>query len=342
MSKILKSFLILAIVFSSLLYIFYKKSINSSLSKEYFAIDFSIESGEGVNAIANKLKNESLIASEFYFKIYIWKRDADKMLQAGDYVLSPSMTMKEVVDYFISGNVVLSEKDVKIINGWNLKDIATSFQKNNISSSKDFLSLVESPVNKWVFNFDKPSLLSDIPRGHDLEGYIYPDTYRVYNNASISDILKKAFANFDLKLSQEMRNEIKKQGKSLHEILTLASIVEKEVRSSDDKKIVAGILLKRLDIGMRLEVDSTINYITGKNDPGASYIDLEIDSPYNTYRNYGLPPGPICNPGISSIIAAIYPEESPYLFYLNRQDTLETIFSKDYNEHIRNKNKYLK
>ena len=342
MLKILKSLAILLIVFSSLFYIFYKKSINSSVAEDYLPVNFLIEKGDGVNIISSGLIKNNLIVSELYFKIYLWKNKTDKMLQAGDYVLSPDMTMKEIVDYFINGDVVLAEKDIKIIEGWSLKDVAQNFEKNNISSSRDFLNLVESPVNKWVFDFDKPDFLNDVPRGHDLEGYIYPDTYRVYNNASVSDILKKALSNFDMKLSQEMRDEIKKQGKSLHDILTLASIIEKEVRSEEDKKIVAGILLKRLSIGMRLEVDSTINYITGKNDPGATYLDLQIDSPYNTYRNYGLPPGPICNPSISSIEAVIYPKESAYLFYLNRQDTLETIFSKDYDEHIRNKNKYLK
>ena len=93
---------------------------------------------------------------------------------------------------------------------------------------------------------------------------------------------------------------------------------------------------------MKLEVDSSVNYATGKSDPSASYVDLQIDSPYNTYKYFGLPPGPISNPGFRAIKAAVYPEESPYLFYLNRQDTGETIFSQDYNEHIRNKNKYLK
>ena len=342
MLKILKSFLILIVVFTSLFYFFYKRSIDSSVTEDYSPINFSIEKGDAVSLISRRLIENNLISSELYFKVYLWQNKSDKMLQAGDYILSPNMTMKEIVNFFIKGDVVLAEKDVKIIEGWNLKDIAFSFEENNISNSEDFLELIETPVNKWVFDFNKPDFLNDIPEGHDLEGYIYPDTYRVYNNASVSDVLKKALDNFDVKLSQDMKDEIRNQGKSLHDVVTLASIIEKEVISDEDKKTVAGILLKRIDIGMRLEVDSTINYITGKNDPGATYLDLEIESPYNTYRNYGLPPGPICSPSISSIEAAIYPKESPYLFYLNRQDTLETIFSKDYNEHLRNKNKYLK
>jgi UPF0755 protein len=342
MLKIIKSLLILIIIFSLLFYFFYNNSINTSVSKNYSPVDFSIEKGDGVAIVSQKLLNNNLINSDFYFRIYLWKNKIDKKLQAGKYVLSPSMNMKEIINYFVNGETVSEERNVKIIEGWSLFDIANSLEENNISSAKDFLEATEKPVSKWSFDFQKPEFLIDVPVGHDLEGYIYPDTYRIYNNASVSDIIEKALNNFDKKLSESIRAEIENQERSLHDVLTLASIIEKEVINDKDKKIVSGILLKRLDIGMRLEVDSTINYITGKNDPSASYSDLEIDSPYNTYKNYGLPPGPICNPSISSIEAAVYPEESNFLFYLNRQDTLETIFSEDYDEHIRNKNKYLK
>ena len=197
-------------------------------------------------------------------------------------------------------------------------------------------------MSNWQFSFTKPGFLDSVPKGVDLEGYLFPDTYRVFNDVSDEEIVKKLLNNFDKKLSPELRQKIARQGKTIHEIITMASIIEKEVSSEADRPIVAGILYKRIKNGMRLEVDSSINYITGKNDPGANYADLEIDSPYNTYKNYGLPPGPICNPGLAAIKAAVYPEESAYLFYLNRQDTGETIFSKTFDEHIKNKNKYLK
>jgi len=342
MIKFLKSIFILLVVFSSLFYFFYKKSIDSSVDDKYYSYDFEIKKGEGVSSVAQELFDKNLISSNLYFKIYLWRNDLDKKLQAGKYILSPSMTMREIVQSFVDGETVSREKDIKIIEGWDLAEIAHSFEENNIFNSKDFLSIAEKPVSKWSFDFEKPSFLNNLPKGDDLEGYLYPDTYRIYNHASISDVIQKALNNFDKKLSHELRLEIERQGRSIHDVVTLASIIEKEVRIDKDKKIVSGILQKRMEIGMKLEVDSTINYITGKSDPGASYLDLDIDSPYNTYKNYGLPPGPICNPSISSIIAAVYPEKSPYLFYLNRQDTFETIFSKNYEEHIRNKNKYLK
>ena len=188
----------------------------------------------------------------------------------------------------------------------------------------------------------KPDFLNDAPADANLEGYLFPDTYRIFRDATAEDIIAKMLDNFNGKLSPAMRADISKQGKSIHDIVVMSSIVEKEVRSAADKKIVAGILYKRLELGMKLEVDVTINYISGKNNPSSALEDLQIDSPYNTYKYYGLPPGPIANPGLDAIMAAIYPEKSPYLFYLNRQDTGETIFSKTYEEHLRNKAKYLK
>ncbi len=175
-----------------------------------------------------------------------------------------------------------------------------------------------------------------------LEGFLFPDTYYISYNVSSNEIIKKMLDNFDKKLTSDLRAEIKKQGKSVKEIVTLASIVEKEVYKEEDKKIVAGIFLKRVVLGMPLDADSTINYITGKNSPMPTSGDLAAESLYNTYLNKGLPPGPISNPSLSSIKAAIYPEDSPYLYYLNRQDTKETIFSKTFEEHLENKNKYLK
>jgi len=145
-------------------------------------------------------------------------------------------------------------------------------------------------------------------------------------------------SNFEKKLTQELKDEIQKQKKSVFDIITMAAMLEKEVRTLSDKKIVSGILWKRLEAGMPLQIDATINYITGKSDPGATIKDTKIDSPYNTYKYKGLPKGPISNPGMSSITAAIEPTDSPYWFYLSDG---ATYFSKTLEEHNVNKAKYL-
>ncbi|MFA7663080.1 MAG: endolytic transglycosylase MltG, partial [Patescibacteria group bacterium] len=172
-------------------------------------------------------------------------------------------------------------------------------------------------------------------------GYIFPDTYHITTTATAEEIMDKALSNFGNKLTPELRAEIKAQGKTIYEIITLASIVENEVAKAEDMKIVAGIFWNRLDIGMGLQSDATINYITSGKTTRPTADDLKIDSPYNTYKYRGLPPGPIANPGIASIEAVINPTKTDYLYFLTTPDK-QTIFSKTFEEHVAAKNKYLK
>jgi len=157
---------------------------------------------------------------------------------------------------------------------------------------------------------------------------------------SEEDLIKKTLNNFDKKLKASTRDEISKQGKTIFEVLTLASIIEREVPNKVDKKMIADIFLKRLKVGIGLQSDATINYVTGKGLAQPSYADLEIDSPYNTYKYRGLPPGPISNPGIDSIEAVVYPTSNDYYYFLTTHEG-EVIYSIDYDEHLTNKAKYL-
>lgn len=325
-----------------LYYFSYNTSVNKPKNMQGDPIEFTVKSGDSVERIAKNLESMKIINSARYFRIFVWLEDLGTSLQAGTFMISPSMSLRDIVNTLATGDSVSRERIVKIIEGWNISDINEYLDNNDILENNQYLSKASQKIGEWQYNFEKPSFLAETPQSADLEGYLFPDTYKIFVDASTDDIIEKQLDNFGKKLSQELRDEIKKQGKSIHDIVTMASIIEKEVSQEKDRALVSGILYKRINIGMRLEVDSSINYITGKNDPAAASADLEVESPYNTYRNYGLPPGPICNPSLSAIKAAIYPEASNYLFYLNRQDTKETIFSKDYNEHLRNKAKYLK
>ena len=162
------------------------------------------------------------------------------------------------------------------------------------------------------------SFLTDAPGSASLEGYLYPDTYHIAAEQTPADIVRQMLENFDRKLTSELRTEIKKQDKKIFDNVTMASIQEKEVRSPEDKKVVAGILWKRLGRGMPLQADSTLLYPAAGAE--ANVPNKLIDSPYNTYIDPGLPIGPICNPGIESIEAAVYPSDSGYLFYLSAKD----------------------
>ena len=340
----MKKILILTISLAALAlisYSVYNTSINSGLGSAEDIVSFEVKPGEGVKSIAANLVDKDLLESSFFFETYIWRSENETRLQAGVYELNRGMSIVQIVDKLIGGDIVSKEKNIKLLEGWTIADMDEYFTKNKILEEGEFIKKVGHDQH-LSFDFEKSDYLDDSQIGINLEGYIFPDTYRIFEGATSEEILKKTLDNFNDKLSPELRAEIKSQNKSIHEIITLASIIEKEVFLEEDMAIVAGILYKRMEIGMRLEVDSSVNYISGKSDPSVTYADLQIDSPYNTYKYDGLPPGPICNPGLQAIIAAIRPKESPYLFYLNRQDTGETIFSKDFNEHIRNKNKYLK
>jgi UPF0755 protein len=187
-----------------------------------------------------------------------------------------------------------------------------------------------------------------------LEGYIFPDTYFVAKSASANNVIQKALDNLSAKLTPQMRTDISAQHKTIYQILTMASIVEREVgrnttRLTDtdlaqldtERKLVAGIFYKRLALGIPLQSDATVTYITKKKDPSATIADTQIDSPYNTYKNKGLPPGPISEPSLSSIEAAIYPQSSDYLYFLSAPDGT-AIFAKTLQEQDANKTKYLK
>jgi len=277
---------------------------------------FRIESGDGLSRIAANLEDQGFIRGDIFFNIYVYLEGEESALKAGDYLLSSSMSIKEIADKIISGEA--EGLKITIIEGWDIKDIAEYLLGLNICSEEEFLRVAEGN-----------------------EGYLFPDTYRITSTASPFDLVSIMRDNFDKKLTSDLRAEIEKQGKTIFEIITMASIIEKEVITLEDKKLVSGILWKRIKIGMPLQSCATIAYITRKNSTKISVEETQIDSPYNTYKYRGLPIGPICNPSLDSILAAIYPEESNYLYYLSTPER-ETIFSRTFEEHNIAKAKYLK
>jgi UPF0755 protein len=252
------------------------------------------------------------------------------------------LTIREIVKILATGEALSKERKITIVEGWNINDIDKYFKENNIISDNSFINMAKAAIGNWQLEIERPEFLSDAPLSANLEGYLFPDTYRIFKDAAAEDIVKKMLINFNDKLTDEMRNEIARQGKTIYEVVTMASIIEKEVRTPEDIKIVSGIFWDRIKYGQSLESCATLAYILGVNKEQYSIEDTKIDSPYNTYRNPGLPPGPICNPGLNAINAAIYPQYTEYNYFLNRQDTGETIFSKTLDEHNRNKAKYLK
>jgi UPF0755 protein len=205
-------------------------------------------------------------------------------------------------------------------------------------STEGFGDLVKNPEyfrEKYGYDF-----LADIPQGKTLEGYLFPDTYFFLKNAASEDIIKKMLDNFGEKLTPDLRTEIENQKKSIYDVITMASIIEGEVKSENDRQIVSGIFWKRVNDNRTLQSCATLAFILGENKKQYTFLDTRVDSPYNTYLNKGLPPGPINNPGLDSIKAAIYPETTDYNYFLTDPKTGQTIFSKTIEEHNANKAKY--
>ncbi len=296
-------------------------------------IIYNAKRGIGDEDIANDLKEQGIIRSSLFFEFYVVISRQHSKLQAGRYNLSSSMSVAEIVKKFVSGNVI--KERIIIFEGWDTKDIALYLESEKLYPKKDFLDLLKKDFNSEF------SFLRSKPKDLSLEGYIFPDTYYINSGEKIEDFLMVTLANFDRKLTPDLRKEISSQNKSIFQIITMASIIEKEVRSTEDKKIVSGLLWKRIESGMPLQVDATVNYITDKNDPRVTIKDTKIDSPYNTYKYQGLPLGPISNPGMDSILASIYPTKSEYWYYLSASRTGKTIFSKTLEEHNRAVAKYL-
>ncbi len=240
-------------------------------------------------------------------------------------------------------NILTKAPDISItfLEGWSNEEIGSYLEKNQITTQKDFLVALD---NVDVTNYP---FLASKPKSASLEGYIFPDTYFIPKNVATSTnintlIIKKALDNFAKKVTPDMQVQAEKRGMDLYKILTLASVIEKETGpTATEKKTVAGIFYNRLNIGMPLQSDATVNFATQKNQPSPSQADTEIDSPYNTYKYKGLPPGPICNPSLNSIMAALYPTDTDYMYFLHNQKTGQAIFAKTYEDHLKNKQKYL-
>ncbi len=334
--RIFSILVLLAAVFILGGYLFYSSAISKKNSDFSETKKFTIQAGESSEDISKRLREEGLITSSFIFNIYAWQTKKDDKLRAGEYNIPKNISIKDIIG-ILSSMRALEQNKITIIEGWENTEIAQYLDGKGISKKKDFLNALKKRSLWW----DDYEILWDLPNGVDLEGYLFPDTYLVFKNASNDDIIKKMILNLDKKIDAQVRKDIKDQNMNIHKILTLASIIEKEVISEEDRAIVSGIFHKRLKEGIGLQADSTVNYITGKNKTRSSLDDISLDNPYNTYKYRGLPPGPINNPGFSAIRAAVYPKDSPYFYFLTTPEG-QVIYSKNFDEHIAAKKKYLK
>lgn len=330
-------FLSYLIIFLAIVFLYLDYQAGKPILSDSESTIFVIEGGDGLKQIAENLEKEKFIKNKNYFIVYTVFRNLRKNFLPGEYQIEEESSTKEIID--ILTNPQIRDKTVTFVEGWDNREIARHLSEQGFFSQEEFLERVENVS----FFQEKYSFLKDFNKDEkikSLEGFIFPDTYRLPLKPTTDDVIFRALNNFGRKINNQLLEEIEKQGRDPYQVLVLASIVEKEVFAKEDRQIVAGIFLKRLTAGMALQADSTINYLTGKSDRQARLRDLEIDSLYNTYKYRGLPPGPICNPSLDSIVATIYFQESPYWFFLNAEDET-TIFSKTFEEHKKNRIEYL-
>lgn len=329
----------LLIIFCFLIISYFYEQIKTPLSKDEIEQTIIIERGKRIKEIAKELEEANLIRGSFYFQFYTFLRNK-RNLQAGEYLLSPSMSISQIVETLSFGKVVRHEVKITIPEGFTVKQIDARLVEAGLIQPGELISfnvknLVPLSPEATPRRVDSQFLVSS------LEGYLFPDTYIFTKEVSLEEIIKRINDNFNKKLTEQIREEIKRQNKTIGQIIILASIIQQEAFSNQEMPKLAGIFYNRLEIGMPLQSDVTVNYVTGKKLRQPTIEDTKIDSPYNTYLYKGLPPSPISNPGIDAIKAAIWPEKTDYLYFLHPLNG-PTIFSRTQEEHIGNKAEWLR
>jgi UPF0755 protein len=291
--------------------------LTSPAGKDDTPVLFTIEPGESLNAIANRLQSEKLVKDPDLFKRYLQYNGLDASIEAGDFELKQTMTIQQIAKALQEGRI--AELNVRIPQGKRLEEIATSVASQVPISSTEFLKLAQD-AGQWKAQFD---FLNDLPAGATLEGYIFPDTYSLpRDKVTARAVVLAALRNFDKQVTPQMRADLQAEGRTLYDAIRLASIVEREAGVEQERPTIAGVYLNRLNDGIALDADPTIQYALGNtSDPDTWWPQITQDdyqgvqSPYNTYVNVGLPPSPIANPALASIQAAIYPEKHDYYFF---------------------------
>ena len=302
---------------------FIKTPFNPSATEKLFII----KPGENLKSIAANLEKESIISNSTYFTLFTKFKKADKKLQAGEYILSAAKSPRQILRILQKGKVKLYK--ITIPEGLNINGVAWLVEKNLLCNKMEFKSLCNN----------RPFINSFGIKATSLEGYLFPDTYFFPKNVSCKKIIANMVEHFNKVFTKEWELRAKNMGFSVHDIVILASIIEKETGDASERPIIASVFHNRLKKNMRLESDPTVIYGIKNFDGNIKRKHLKMLTPYNTYKIKGLPIGPIANPGALSLQAALNPATTPYLFFVSKKDTTHK-FSKTIGEHNRAVKKY--
>lgn len=313
--------------------------VESRASEENTLTIFRVESGETAREVASHLQEEGLITDQTVFRRLLQYRGADQSLEAGIYELMPNMTMDEIILVLQDGR--LQEITFTFLEGWRAEQMATVLEEAGLVSAEEYLRLIKQPNR---FNYD---FLSELPAGSSLEGYLFPDTYiAIKGQASAESIINTQLTTFERRVTPELRAAATQNGVTLNQAIILASLVEREAVVAEERAIIAGVYMNRWRDGTVLNADPTIQYALGYQADSEQWWkraltteDLQIDSPYNSYTQIGLPPGPIASPGLDSIRSTILAPKTDYYYFVSRNDGTHA-FAVTFEEHLDNVEQY--
>lgn len=278
--------------------------------------------GAHASVIADRLKKAKLIRSETVFKLAVRFYGGGEDMKAGEYRISPGLGVFEIIDKLVAGDA--EAQWVVIPEGMGLSDIARRLENRRLAKRSSFLRLARRKPKSLGLNV--PVSLSST------EGYLMPDTYKFPKRISERQIIKEMLENWEQKVYRPNAALFRASSLPLDKLMVVASMIEREAKVDKDRALISSVIRNRLAKNRKLEIDATVIYALGGHKKELSLADLKVKSPYNTYYKVGLPPGPICNPGLESVMAALKPAKTPYLYYVARPDGSH-IFSETYEQH---------
>jgi len=302
-------------------------------------VRITIDKGMKAQKVAELLENNGLIRNAKIFGGWLKLKDEGSRFQAGIYEMTPGMTREEIVAKLNKGDIIApATMRFTIPEGWTVMQMADRLSQNGHFSKDQFLQAAANPAN-WSGSVWTSQIPLDASLRYPLEGYLFPETYEMKTESSAVDIINRMLAELDKKLNllpDDWQVTMQERDLTLHQLLTIASLVEREVVVDEERPIVSGVIANRLNKKMPLQIDATIQYLLDK--PKELLVDdLKVESPYNTYLNPGLPPGPIATPSLKSIEAALYPEETDYYYYVTKKDGSNThLFAATLKQHQKN------
>lgn len=295
----------------------------TSTPGEKFVI--TVKSGMGAHEIGDLLYEQGVIKSVLVFQIVAKIEGMENSLQAGEYVLNKKMTVQQIVGLLAKGQTRYQQ--ITIPEGYTVEQIAKLLDEKQLGNGTKFKALAQNTVPYTYMTNNNPNVV------YKVEGYLFPNTYRIAKGATEEQILTMMMDQFDKQFTDGMRARATELGLQVKDVIILASLVEKEAQLASDRPVIAGVFLNRLKQDMPLQSCATIQYILGYPKAELSVQDTEIPSPYNTYQHMGLPPGPIANPGIAAINAVLQPEKTDYMYFVADAQGAHH-FSKTYEEHL--------